>query len=162
MCGRRRRRRRNMCGSSRRDLHNTLLCTALQSLFFPKNLPEFWQNLSTFCWFLLILPKFCYISTKFHRNFTGISLEFEFPEFSPTSATSSSSAGSRKCPACADLASNCARPQAAALRDQGRLVERAHPRAEGVEVRLGQLPEQVRAGPEVLRVREPMFFLTPN
>ena len=38
----------------------------------------------------------------------------EFPEFS---ATSSSSAGRRKCPACADLASSSARPQAAALRD---------------------------------------------
>jgi len=37
----------------------------------------------------------------------------EFPEFS---ATSSGSAGRRKCPACADLASSCARP-AAALRD---------------------------------------------
>ena len=44
----------------------------------------------------------------------------EFPEFS---ATSSSSAGRRKCPACADLASSSARP-AAALRDDARWGDR--------------------------------------
>ena len=70
---------------------------------------------------------------KFRRNFTKISQNLlnpygiQFPDFSPTfprifpdfSPTSSSSAGRRKCPACADLASNCARP-AAALRDERR------------------------------------------
>ena len=81
------------------------------AVFFPKirkccqNFAEFSPNL-----------------TKFFRDFSKMqhfseipnSEPLEFPEFS---ATSSSSAGRRKCPACADLASSSARP-AAALRDK--------------------------------------------
>ena len=43
--------------SSRRDLHNALLCTALKSHFF-KQLLEFCQNLRNFSEILLILLNF--------------------------------------------------------------------------------------------------------
>ena len=58
--------------SSRRDLHNTLLCTALQSHFFVKFFLKFCVFLPKFHGFYYILPRFCYILTKFRRNFTGI------------------------------------------------------------------------------------------
>ena len=60
--------------SSRRDLHNTILCTALQSHFFFSKFSNFnfAKMLLKFVDILLILPEFCYILTKFRRNFTKI------------------------------------------------------------------------------------------
>ena len=52
--------------SSRRDLHDALLCTALKSHFF-KNLLEFFQILRKFSDFLLILQIFAKFQ-KFVKN----------------------------------------------------------------------------------------------
>ena len=62
--------------SSRRDLQNALLCTALESQFFFQNfakiLTKFVDILLIFADFAKILQYFDEISPKFHRNFTRI------------------------------------------------------------------------------------------
>ena len=67
--------------SSSRDLHNTLLCTALQSHFFCEKIAKI---LLTFVNVLLIFVKilldFDKISAEFHRNFTGICQIANLPE----------------------------------------------------------------------------------
>ena len=60
--------------SSRRDLQNALLCTALESQFFFQNfakiLTKFVDILLIFADFAKILQYFDEISPKFHQNFT--------------------------------------------------------------------------------------------
>ena len=62
--------------SSRRDLQNALLCTALESQFFFQNfakiLPKFVDIFLIFADFAKILLHFDEISPKFHWNFTRV------------------------------------------------------------------------------------------
>ena len=62
--------------SSRRDLQNALLCTALHFHFFQKIakfFANFYRDFARFCQNIAIfLPKFCNILTKFRWNFAVI------------------------------------------------------------------------------------------
>ena len=106
--------------SSRRDLQNALLCTALHFHFFPKIakiVANFYRDFTT----QYVLPKFCNIFTKFRWNFAvicpekmhqrpgvpgsfpGVFQDLQLSEIAPNLQFP-------------ELANNCARP-AAALRD---------------------------------------------
>jgi hypothetical protein len=68
--------------SSRRDLHNTLLCTVLQTQNFSQKSPTFFRDwrseILSFFIFLVKWLKFCILnfSANFWWNFVRISLQF--------------------------------------------------------------------------------------
>ena len=103
--------------SSRRDLHNALLRTALQSFFlskFAKNFDNFCRHFANFAKFLLHLND---ISPEFHQilsNFAPLVKVSELLRASPRSAVRRR-ADAAHCGAL--LASNFERMPSAALRD---------------------------------------------